>query len=133
MAVAAPVFDTLGAKSISWRRHKSVDGIFPAAQCGCIRAQGKCIAMKSCMWIEAPVVPIAGAPLHARSKQCVPRGAAPAGFEGIAAYAGQKTTVPLIAQRRTGTRYVHVPGTTRAWRVPGPLNNIRALAAFAWP
>jgi hypothetical protein len=129
-----PAIDALGSKTVNWRRFKTIDGTFPAAQCPCLQTQGKCLAKKSCLWVAPPLNAAEGAPLHSRSKQCVPRGPGPLGFEGIGPYTGQKGAVPENSIRRPGSKYVHVPASKRTWRVPGgAIRPLRALPARNWP
>ena len=122
MAVRNQDIDDIGANTVAWRRFKTADGTYPAAECGCITTQAGCASKAaSCAWV--PAVP----------GRCVPRWGGLQGFEGIAGYMGEKGTVPPTAARRPLTRYVRVPGSKTAWRVPGALRRVSALPATAWP
>lgn len=121
-AVSRGVIDELGSNTVVWRRDRTPDGHFyPAAQCSCKTTQAECnhhLNHGMCAW-------------SAGGGYCTPA-AGPAGFEGIAGYAGQRIP-PAAGPRRPGSRYNVSPHSRVEWRRAGKLARIRAWDGSPWP
>lgn len=113
-AVSRNTIDAMAENAISWRREKTANNFFPAAQCSCKTTQASC--RHPCVWSGGV---------------CTPEARNISGFEGVAGYAGQR--VPPVIPRRPGSKYTVSPVSRVEWRRPGTLEKIRAWEGTRWP